>query len=314
MGVRETRDALMSAASRTGARVLLTGDIADACVCGSLLAFDSLLRRGRLRLFWRYFQAYRGECREPLHRILAFACLGPFLPLPMHRWVRAVYIRRTSDRIRRSGLPSWILPPLRESLGRRHVQLCLEAERTRRFSNLQREVEYRRLYPPDVARHPVPWSLEIWRPFADRRLHEFLLSVPPEQKYAPDLDSGEFYAGTKQLVRRGLRGILPESIRARTSKTRFDCVRTKELEYHWPLYERAFGPSARPRIAERGYVDPSLFWARLQELKQGIGGSDQSYVAHMVELETWLRSFDRPEWQRATVPAWRNEGSLLLGG
>ncbi|HEX7122007.1 MAG TPA: asparagine synthase-related protein, partial [Gemmatimonadaceae bacterium] len=52
MGVGEARDAILGAAHQAGVRVLLTGDTADACVGGTRLVLDSLLRQGQLDAFW----------------------------------------------------------------------------------------------------------------------------------------------------------------------------------------------------------------------------------------------------------------------
>jgi asparagine synthase (glutamine-hydrolysing) len=195
-------------------------------------------------------------------------------------------------------MPEW----LRADLEQRQLELCLEAERGRRYSSPAREEEYGLLYPPDVVRHPVPWAVELWRPFADRRLHEFLLAIPPEQKFEPHPDTDEFYAGSKQLVRRAMRGILPESVRTRRSKTVFNPVFDREVEFQWPLYEAAFGPSARSEVAARGYVDAELFWSRLQELRAGREGGDVNYILQIAGLETWLRSLSLPRPQLVTVP------------
>jgi asparagine synthase (glutamine-hydrolysing) len=200
-------------------------------------------------------------------------------------------------------------PALRGELGERHLALCLAAERGRRFGSPAREAEYRLLYPPEVARHPAPWPVEIWRPFADRRLHEFMLAIPPEQKFEPHPATDDFYAGSKQVVRRAMRGILPESIRTRTSKTVFRGVFEDEVASHWTTYASAFGPSAKPEVARRGYVEPRLFWQRLQELRDGRSGADLIYVMQIVGLESWLRTFALPRPQRVMVPPARVEGA-----
>jgi asparagine synthase (glutamine-hydrolysing) len=191
--------------------------------------------------------------------------------------------------------------PLRADLSRRQVQLWLEAERARRFSSPAREAEYNLLYPPEIMLHPAPWPLEIWRPFADRRLHRFLLAIPPEHKFAPHPDSDEFYAGSKRVVRHAMRGIVPESVRTRTSKTVFQAQVRHGIDRQWSAFEAAFGPSSRPEIALRGYVDRHQFWSRLIHLREGQYGPDLVYVLEMVGLETWLRTLQLPWYQRVTV-------------
>ena len=317
MGAAGARDAILGEASRVGVRVLLTGDVADSCVYGTRLVFDSLLRRGDLGAFARHLRAYRRVSRDSLRKIVALYCLAPLLPLGLQKQMVASYVRRAVEGSLPYLLPLWMPETLRAELSRSHLRRCLEEERGRRFSSESREAEYRLLYPPEIARHPVPWSLEIWRPFADRRMHEFLLAIPPEQKFAPHPDLDEFYAGSKRLVRNAMRGILPESVRTQTSKTIFSAVFEQELERQWPDYEAAFGPSARPEVSTRGYVDQALFWSRLQMLRRGVGGADVMYILHVVELETWLRTFRLGRQRLVTVPpAWGQDlpaGSAHLG-
>ncbi len=302
LGISEGRDALFGTACQSGVRALLTGDLADGCVGGSWLVFDSLLRRGQLRAFWQYFSTYRRRSDESLRKIIALYCLAPLLPLPLQRWINSSYLARSIARNQEAFLPLWIPEPLRQELVRRHRQLALEMERGRYFSNPTREAEFRILYPPEVARHPVPWPLEFWRPFADRRLHEFLLAIPPELKFAPHPESDAFYAGSKRLVRQAMRGILPESIRTRTSKTVFHGVLESEIKRQWPLYEAAFGPTGRSEIARRGYVDQQRFWSRLEAIRAGGPAPDIVYLMQLVGLETWLRALTLPRPERVTVP------------
>jgi asparagine synthase (glutamine-hydrolysing) len=228
-------------------------------------------------------------------------CLAPLLPLGAHRWLAGRYAERViRDRSERL-LPTWVSGWLRDDLLDRHLRLCRDAERARRFSSPARESEYRLLYPPEVARHPVPWSLEVWRPFADRRLHEFLFAIPPEQKSAPLSPEVETYAGAKRLARDGMGALLPESIRARSGKTLFTSVLQHEVARQWPLYEQVFGPTGQSEIVDRGYVDRALIWSRLLELRDGGERPDVVYLMQMVGLETWLRTFRLPRARLVTT-------------
>jgi asparagine synthase (glutamine-hydrolysing) len=311
VGVLAQRDAVCAAAVEDGVRTLLSGDLADACVGGSPLVFDSLLRAGRLPELLRRLRAYRRTSNTRLRRILAWDCLAPLLPLALQRRVMAAHIRGRVDRYGSELLPAWMPEALREDLAERHLALCLEIEGQRRFSSPARHWEYGMLYPPEIARHPTPWPVEIWRPFADRRLHEFLLAVPPEQKYSPHPETDDYYAASKALVRRAMRGIVPESIRTRTSKTYFDAVFEEETERAWPAFEAAFGPDARPEIARYGLVDRQAFWARLEHMRGDLHGPDSVYILQVVALESWLRTFRLERSRRVAVSAPRPGRALL---
>jgi asparagine synthase (glutamine-hydrolysing) len=286
------RDALLGAAAAAGVRVLLTGEVADSCVGGSRLVFDSLLRHGDWRSLWHNLVAYRRVSSEPLRKIAALHCLAPLLPLGLQIQVELWYARRLFERSRPYLFPDWVPESLREDLRARLLAQVQSEERQRRFSSPARELEYRLLNPPEVARHFAPWPIEMRRPFADRRLHAFLLAIPPEQKFRPHPDGNGFYAGSKSLLRRAMRGTLPESVRTRTTKTVFGASFVDEVRQQWSTYESAFGPRGEARIANRGYVDGRRFWEQLEGVVRGDESADLMWVSRLVELETWLRSLE----------------------
>jgi asparagine synthase (glutamine-hydrolysing) len=201
---------------------------------------------------------------------------------------------------------------LRDDLLARHLSSSLDVERTRRFSSPARHEEYRLLAPPEVSYSTAGFPVQIWRPYADRRLHEFLLSIPPEHKFAPHPDTDEQYAGSKGIVRRGLKGVLPESVRTRTSKTHFASLFEDELHRRWSEYEAAFGPSGRSELSERGYADKALFWRRLGQVRENGWGTDLIFLMRALWLETWLRAIQLPRAHATTVATRRGASELGL--
>jgi asparagine synthase (glutamine-hydrolysing) len=292
-------------ASQAGVRVLLSGEVADSCIQGSRFVFDSLIRSGQLGLLAQHFRAYRRVSQESLRRTVAMHVVAPLLPLWLQKQAWTAVTRRNFRRFRRRLLPSWLTEALREDLSERHHRLCLEQHRHRRFSNDGREAESIMLYPPEVGISATGWPLEIWRPFADRRLHELLLAVPPEQKFRPHPGTDSFYAGSKWLLRRAMRGIVPGNILTRTEKTSFGALWQQEIERNWPRYQEAFGPTARPEVVARGYVDQHPFWLRLEALRSTASsegyGADFLYVTRVIGLETWLRSLSMPRSQATRI-------------
>lgn len=303
MGVQSSVGDGLDAACRAGVRVLFTGEIADSCVGGSWLVFDSLLRKGQLRSFWRYLRHYDRLSTESLIKTISLYSLAPLLPLSVQRLMMSADILRTARRQGQRWVPSWMPGSLRDALIRRNLDAYLDTERHRQFSNPTRHLEHHLLYPPPISRHPAPWPLQISRPFADRQLHEFLLAIPPEHKFVPHHESDEVYAGSKRLVRDALQGILPESVRTRTGKTIFSSALESELKRQWPLYESVFGPLARSEVARRGWIDQTQLWERLKELRNGVGTDrgDLVYALRIAELENWFRTFNLPREQLVTV-------------
>jgi asparagine synthase (glutamine-hydrolysing) len=297
IGNNAATQTFLETAASLGVRALLTGDVADACVAGSPLVFDSLLRQGKFSELLRRLRAHRRATGASIPKTLARHGLLPLLPVCLLKRLMLARIRRSAAQDQSYLLPDWMPDPLRHDLAARHVPLQLEEEQRRCFASPAREAEYRLLYPAEMVNHAGPWPVEMWRPFADRRLHEFLLAVPPEQKFAPHPRTHAFYAGSKQLVRRGMRGIVPDSIRMRTLKTTFNDALHEELGREWPIYESVFGPSAESRVAARGYVDKARFWTRLQALRDGERQGDLLYVLQMIDFEHWLRTLEAPRSQ-----------------
>ena len=301
VGVSDGRDLIWKSAVDAGARTILTGDLADGCILGSPLVFDSLLRQGKFREFGSHFRRFRRGAAEPAWKTLLLGCALPLLPLGLSKQLRMWMLRRHSRRGPKRLPLEWVTESLGEELICRNNELLLEAERDRRFSSPARQAEYLLVNPPEMFRHPAGWPLEIWRPFSDRRLLEFLFASPPEQKFSPHPETDEFYAGSKRLLRNSMQGVLPESVRARKSKTIFSSAIVDVISRSWPTYEAAFGPSADSEIAARGYIDQRRFWERLQLLRDGADVPEIIYIFHVIALETWLRTLRLPRANLTSV-------------
>jgi asparagine synthase (glutamine-hydrolysing) len=304
---------LLREASRLGVRVLMTGEIADACVRGSPLALDDLLKAGRLRDAWRYLRAYRAMSLDSWKKIAALYVVAPLLPLGLHRSLAVAYVRREQARAGDSALPAWMPGPLRSALARRHLELFVAEEGGRLASSEARHWDLIGMSPPEAMVLPAGWPIQLARPFADRRLQEFLLAVPPTEKFEPHPLTPSPYAGSKQLIRRGLVGILPEQVRTRTDQTHFAAAAVERLRRQWPTLETWFSPNGRSRAAERGFIEQAPFWARLQEMRDGRLDMDCLHLGYCLGLEAWLRSLERPRHETVTVRTmWSGRASQIV--
>ena len=298
--VAETTPVLESA-YQDGIRVLLSGDVGDASIFGSPLVFDLLIRQGCFHELPRHLRLYRHWFGDSWRKILALYCVLPLLPVGVNRGLTSWHIRRMHKRYPLARIPYWLPEPSRTQLGHRDLELKLAEAQNRLFSSPAREADYRALVPPEVCHDYAGWPIQNVRPFADRRLHEFLLAVPPELKFRPHASSDEYYAAGKRLLREALRDVLPESIRTRLTPTHFATLFDEEVRRDWGAYEEAFGPSGRSEAVLRGYVDGPKFWKRLNDLRAGFWGWDFLYIHRVLWLETWLRSLALPRPQLVTV-------------
>jgi hypothetical protein len=106
-------------------------------------------------------------------------------------------------------------------------------------------------------------GVHVRRPWTDVDLWEFFLSLPAEQKF-PELQS-------KALVRRLLRGRVPDEILDRTDKTVFDEAAMAEMDYaaledllvrSEPVIRGVDYVELRRRIVDRRLTMLDYQWAR----------------------------------------------------
>jgi asparagine synthase (glutamine-hydrolysing) len=122
-------------------------------------------------------------------------------------------------------------------------------------------------------------SVEARHPFWDRRLVEFCLALPSEQK----LNQGWF----RIVMRRAMAGILPEKVRWRAGKTRLGAnFRRSLLKFEQPLLEKVIFEDA---VLIEQYVDLHALRQAYRRYADGRSASDALLVWAAVNLTLWLR-------------------------
>jgi asparagine synthase (glutamine-hydrolysing) len=115
-------------------------------------------------------------------------------------------------------------------------------------------------------------------PYLDQSLVEFLLSIPSDQLVRP----GE----RRSLMKRALRGLLPEEILTRKTKGVGGRCLTVTLEKHWQKLTDLLDD---PLTAQFGYVDGSRFRAGLIDMRHGRVSQEAVRLLRVLSLEVWLR-------------------------
>jgi len=133
--------------------------------------------------------------------------------------------------------------------------------------------------PASVRRRHHALRLEPLSPYEDRRLVEFVLSIPADQLGRPGAD--------RRIHRRAARGLLPEAIRSRADRTSFFPLLREGL------FERETAAVARlltrPRIVEMGYVD--AVWLATHPPSPNLPLAELEVLWLCLCLEMWLRRF-----------------------
>lgn len=231
-----------------GARVVLSGEHAEFVCSLNWHMFDHLITHGRIRPLRRQVRNRfeRGASRPTVARAL----LESVAP-------RAVLAAR--ERRRQGNLPDWVdVPKASEAVARRIVG---PRDRWRRL-------QLSAFIGPGISVEAesvcqAVCGIRSRRPWTDIDLFEFFLGLPAEQKF-PD-------AGSKTLVRRLLRGRVPDEILDRRDKTVFDESTMAEIDYG-TLRRLVVDPQHRfegidygllgERIRHENFTLPDFVWAR----------------------------------------------------
>jgi asparagine synthase (glutamine-hydrolysing) len=231
-----------------GSRVLLSGHGGDHMLCSVPLPpphLPNLLRRGHLRTLHRELHLWALATRQPYVRVL---------------WRNAIRNECAHD----IGVPPWL---------------------TRRFADRIRSLEKPRdltLFATAVAqvemegRHEPP-GIEVTYPYLDRRLVAFLVGIPYEQRVKP----GE----PRSLMRRALRGILPEAVRLRRCKGNPTAFIARGLTR---ARAEILALLTDARIVERGLVKPREFREAVERAMH-TGETHSASVMLLLRVELWLR-------------------------
>lgn len=116
-------------------------------------------------------------------------------------------------------------------------------------------------------------GLEARDPLDDRRIIEFALAIPPDQRRRG--------AMTKFVLRRAMAGMIPESVRARTDQADFSHMFVDELRLQGGrnLYSRL-------QLAERGWVEARRVAEMYDEFEYSYRSGNPNFRRHMWAL--WM--------------------------
>jgi hypothetical protein len=122
--------------------------------------------------------------------------------------------------------------------------------------------------------------LELRHPYRDRRLIEFVLTLPAYQLYNHGL--------YKHILRAGMRGILPEVIRTRYHPTQFRSLLRRGFEREKNMIQACIHS---PTAAWRTFVDADWLMQHWENPITSDSDAPQTLVTWMsVAYEAWLQS------------------------
>jgi asparagine synthase (glutamine-hydrolysing) len=258
-----TADVLRRQAAAMGVDVLLTGCGGDDYFSGSPLALAAMLRRGQV------IRAARAAV-NPLLSDRARRVLRPMFGArpPKRPWIRPEFRTRVSldERLAPAPVPPF---PTREQRDMYRLVSGL-------FQIIGDEIEDRAAHATGVLqRHP----------FYDRRVAEFGLALPPDQRFRDGRH--------KIVIRRALRDFLPPAIAARADKAEFSFTYIEALE--------SLGGAkllGKLRSDEAGWVDGDVARNMYRHMIDLYRRASDGYIEltgplwAIVSLEMWLEQVE----------------------
>jgi len=273
---------LMALAARTGVKVILNGQGADEVIGGYGNYFKErwteLVRNGRPRHAWREITAYTlahggnaGQRFWGVMRHIAQRALWGFPPY------RALSNKR---RIARMRARSWLRPELIDYLPQRS-DLTLDGVQAVLADSIDRSPLP--LYLRVEDRNSMAHSIEVRLPFLDHRLVGLVFSMDAAWKI-----NGPW---NKYVLREGMRGRIPESVRSRLDKMGFPT--DASAWFKGPLYSRLrdiFNDSA---FRQNPFFDAKQTLADLEAHRAGTAvHTDRLFNAAQIHL--WCEQSARP--------------------
>jgi asparagine synthase (glutamine-hydrolysing) len=270
-------DRLGQLARDAGCRVLLDGLDGDSVVEHGFLFLNQLLRGGRLRRLARELAALQRRTGIGVARWIADWVLGPELGRAREQLTRLGFGRfgYLSREFRRaSGFDVYLLHKLDAALStprdyRAQHQAALSAPIMAFYLEVHDKLA-------------GALGLDHRHPYFDRRLIEFCLALPPEQRLHDGWD--------RVVQRRAFAGLVPEEIRARQSKSVWtDNFERQLFARHGELLRRVIESDATPL---RGLCDLPRLRRDHKRLSRRSGGPGVLDLWCAVTLGLWLEQRD----------------------
>ncbi len=270
-----------------GVKVMLDGQGADELLGGYVpfstsMYLQELLLRKKLISFMREASRFNIPMSDPLMTFARQQISNTLRKAPhVHDIIQAIRSVKANSEIRQNWLRSSLVKKFDDEstyianrnklMFEKHEYLNNYLYRLTFWNNLQGLLKYE-------DRNSMAFSVEGRVPFLDYRLVEFLFSLPSSFK----MRSGY----SKYVLRDGLKGILPEKIRLRTTKLGFSTPESLwQKKQLMPLIEKSLNDQKLDT-----YIDPQKARMHLERLQT----SNQRDFSpwRWLNLSLWLRAFD----------------------
>lgn len=289
-GLSSQAQALLGRIREVGAGRFMTGHWGDQLLFDSDYLVD-LVRSGGWAAAGRHSRGWRVGVSELTGRLVKDSA-ARYLPARLLNSARRI-------RQRQGGVwdAPWFTPRFRKVLRERascssgeHRRGTSHARAIHRQSRLGYHVRCMEWNTRVAAMH----GLDVAFPYLDRDLIQFLMNIPGEIQSHDGVPRG--------LMRRAMRGVVPDVIVDRRSKGEFTHLINKSIDEDFAAIAELLGPSALS--VQRGFLDGPVLWKLLPEWRHSIRGAQDAVLSNRVidlcGLEMLLRRFF---WNSAAAPS-----------
>jgi asparagine synthase (glutamine-hydrolysing) len=273
---------LYGAARDLGIRALLDGLDGDTTVSHGLEYLPALARAGRLGTLTRELRALSRRYGTSVRSLVWRFCVPPLVPPALRQSIRALRGHTpsawTADTVIRPEFARQVGIAERMELGDRRRRQPARSAHDAHARGMNSPLIQHALELADSA--AAAFGLEARYPFFDRRLMELCLSLPPDQK----LSQG----WTRRVMRRAMRGLLPEEVRWRPGKANLS-----------PNFLRQLAERHRELVAEVVLEHPAILedYVDVERLRRTydryaarpMREADALTIYRAVVLALWLR-------------------------
>ncbi len=269
---------------KKGIRAMLDGIGGDDLLTVEFSHLTDLFFQGKLmKLVVQLWQDATFSPSYSASSLLLNYCLKPLIPkrvkVPLKKLIRL---------FRGNGIPSWFnkallnITGLNERLYQERVAPCFP---TRTQQHIYNHLHYG--WNLNIAldmdeRFEAYFNIESRHPFLDRRLIEFCLAVPEEQRWSAEWP--------KNVLRNAMQDILPKPIRKRKGKADFTPIIDWELKRRQA--DKMEGLLKSPTLSHLGVIDNDRLYGLFNTYRNGttINPPVLNIFEVIIWLELWLRS------------------------
>jgi len=269
-------------ARQKGIRVMFNGIGGDELFAAGFDHLTDLVLQRKIREFIVQLKHDSIQYSYTPYLLFLNYCLKPLIPQSIK-----IFMKQVLKPFHGNGVPPWINtktlqkngifehknPRINEIKFPTHAQQCIYRGLWNGWnSNVAMEMS---------EQFSSYFGIENLYPFFDRRMVEFSLSIPEEQRW-----HGEW---SKAVVRRALKGILPEAIEKRKDKADFSSI------VDWDFKVRQSGKIEElittSALGDLGMINVDKLFKYFMDYKVGkIPYAKSNYLQNFVWLELWYRS------------------------